>query len=137
VCSFDVRTGNVNKDESIYPLGSFCRSRDGKCLLVSCVREEQAELRILERKEGKTLRKFTGHVNNSLSLAVCFDHVDAHVACGSEDGIVRFWDLVTGQVAKSLRVENQLFINGITHHGARDCFVICGAGGFLQCYLNS
>lgn len=132
---FDVRMGKIDMDSSKYPIGSMAKSRDKKCILVSCMNKD-AMLKILESSSGKTLKSFTGHGNTTVSLGLCFDHLDARVASGSEDGIVRFWDLVKGNIVLSIKIPGEDAILGISHHPATNSFMVCGKNGTLKCYAS-
>ena len=45
-------------------------------------------------------------LNQSFKLDCCLTNTDAHVAGGSEDGYIYFWDLVDATVVSSFRAHS-------------------------------
>ena len=126
---FDVRTLQVTLDKGSFPIGSLAHSRDGKCVLLA-VLGQAAKLVLLERSSGKLLQSFSGHINSSYALACAFDHTDARVFSGSEDGIVRAWDLVSGSVERQFECDKSPVL-GLSHHPSLDILAFATARGSL------
>jgi len=130
---FDVRTGELIVDKGSSPLGSLAHSRDGKCVLVS-VLGPVARLELFERASGKVMRSFSGHTNASYALACAFDHLDARVFVGSEDGTAKGWDLVSGAVVKDYKGDSPVL--GLSHHPSLNWLCVGTASGYLSLYAT-
>lgn len=51
----------------------------------------------------------------SFKMDCCLTNTDAHVAGGSEDGFIYFWDLVDASVASSFRAHSSVVKSSLTH----------------------
>jgi mitogen-activated protein kinase organizer 1 len=132
--SFDVRKAEMCVDRiSASPLGSLALSRDGKCVLVT-VLGQPGSLELLEVSTGQRLRSFVGHANASYALACTFNHLDSTVLCGSEDGVLRTWDLVSGKVVAQVKFDSPVL--GVAHHPATDSYAVATAKGDLVVVID-
>lgn len=101
VRSYDIRQGLLSVDDVGAPVSSVCATNDKECLLVSCLDER---LRLLSVSDGEVLNAYFGHKNTSYKLdcgVVCDDSV---VSCGSEDGVLRVWDLAAEEGSEPVSV---------------------------------
>jgi len=131
--TFDVRSSRITVDKVGAPLGSLALSRDAKCVLVS-VLGQNARLALLERASGAVLRTFGGHANSAYSLACAFDHADARVFSGSEDSVVRGWDLVSGVVVTQIECDGPAL--GVAHHPSLALLAVGTAKGSLAVHVS-
>lgn len=133
--TFDVRTGKVYIDRTSIPIGCMSLSKDGKYVALSLL---NSMIQLLDRN-GSVVRTFQGHVNRSISLSSCLDHEQVHIGSGSEDGIVRFWDLSDGELALETSAFGNSAIQGpvlsVDHHPSRACFLVAGVSGLLKGFL--
>lgn len=93
VRSYDCRKGVLSVDELYAPVTSICLTRDGECLLCSCL---NGKLMLLDRETGELLASYSGHVNKDYRLQCGVLCDDSAVAVGSEDGSLCIWDLAGG-----------------------------------------
>lgn len=129
--TFDVRSKQLQTDEVKIPIGSIAKSKHSNLILASLV-HKQASLHLLNFLTGETISKFSGHTNSSLIVSSCFDHEDLRVASGSEDGILRIWDLKTQEVVLSINLEHPIL--GVSHHPFQPFFVGVGLNGLMKCF---
>ena len=83
-----------------HPVTCVSYTNDGNCVLATCM---DSKVRLFDKASGELLASYAGHKNSSYRVESCMTHGDAHVACGSEDGDVFFWDLVSGKQARPPR----------------------------------
>jgi WD40 repeat protein len=83
-----------------HPVTCVSYTNDGNCVLATCM---DSKVRLFDKASGELLASYAGHKNSSYRVESCMTHGDAHVACGSEDGDVFFWDLVSGKQARPTR----------------------------------
>ncbi|KAK2953758.1 putative Protein will die slowly [Blattamonas nauphoetae] len=98
--AYDVRMGKMIADDLHEPITSFAVSHDGNCYLASA---RGGTLRLVDRTDGRVLNRYRGHLHVQYNVQCSFLTDDAFVACGSEDGSVFVWDLVTAEIATVLR----------------------------------
>jgi len=113
--TFDIRAGRAITDKSNSPIIALALSRNREEILVALL-GHSAALRVLERSSGKTLGEFRGHVNEQFANGCCFDHQDALVWSGSEDGIVRAWHRDTSQNNLALELSCTAAVIYVAHH---------------------
>ncbi|KAL9252884.1 WD repeat domain-containing protein [Drosera capensis] len=124
VRTFDIRIGREISDDLGQPVNCISLSNDGNCILASCL---DSTLRLLDRSSGELLQEYKGHVCKSYKLDCCLTNTDAHVAGGSEDGYVYFWDLVDASVVSRFRA----------HASVVNVFVIpFDLRPFVSCFIH-
>ncbi|XJO72166.1 hypothetical protein BDV3_003321 [Batrachochytrium dendrobatidis] len=96
---YDVRTGRVTIDAVGHPIISARFSNDGNCILVNTL---DSKIRLFDKETGELLSEYTGHKNSDYRVVSTFSYTDAHVISGSEDGRICMWDLVEGNLEKTL-----------------------------------
>lgn len=70
---------------------SVVPTADNQTLLITTL---DSQIRLMDMSTGKMLNKFSGHLNASYRCRACFDHDEATVVCGDENGQVWAWDLM-------------------------------------------
>lgn len=73
------------------PVTSVVPTQDSQTILVTTL---DSHIRLMDNTSGKMLNEFTGHINNSYRCRACFDHAEATVICGDENGKIWAWDLL-------------------------------------------
>ena len=91
---WDVRTGKCSIDHIAKPLTNITWSQDGECLLVTCLDNTR---KLFDKSNGSLLNTYLGAPSTQYSLETVFDHSDAYVIGGDEDGAIHVWDLVTAK----------------------------------------
>mmetsp|Transcript_3651 Transcript_3651/g.6394 ORF Transcript_3651/g.6394 Transcript_3651/m.6394 type:complete len:136 (-) Transcript_3651:3474-3881(-) len=76
-----------------HPILSVCLSQDQMCLLVSCL---GSLLVLFDVLSGEVLALYKGHTAESFAVQAQLCLNDQGVVCGSEDGQLRYWDLLDG-----------------------------------------
>ncbi|KAI9102547.1 WD40-repeat-containing domain protein [Phlyctochytrium arcticum] len=97
--TYDIRMGDVTSDKVGHPVSSAVYSGDENCVLATCLDDT---LRLFDKDNGELLNEYKGHKNNSYRLISTLSYTDAHVVSGSEDGRICIWDLVEGDLVKSI-----------------------------------
>ncbi|CAL1708018.1 unnamed protein product [Somion occarium] len=91
VRTYDLRMGQLREDYIGYPVTSVVPSQDEHTYLVTTL---DSHVRLMDATTGKMLNDFTGHSIESYRCRSCFDHGEASVICGDENGQVWAWDLL-------------------------------------------
>jgi len=96
---FDVRRGLVTVDELGVPLVAVdaegaSSTVGGSGVLVAGL---DSTVRLVDRPTGSLLQSFQGHVHTSVKLDCAWLPGDRYATCGSEDGRVVVWDIVSGE----------------------------------------
>lgn len=98
--NYDMRMGRCVVDYvSTKGVTSVKSTEDGAAVLVSAL---DGKVRLMDKRNGKMLQGFSGHVNTELRVRSCFAEREEYVVSGSEDGIVWCWDLVSGECKAKL-----------------------------------
>ncbi|XP_004249878.1 uncharacterized protein [Solanum lycopersicum] len=119
VRTFDIRVGREISDNLGQPVNCISLSNDGNCILASCL---DSTLRLLDRSSGELLQEYKGHICKSFKTDCCLTNSDAHVAGGSEDGYIYFWDLVDASVVSSFRAHD-LVVTSVSYHPKENCMI--------------
>jgi len=88
---YDLRKGSLDTDFVGGIVASLNFTRDGQCVLVSCVGNS---VKLFDKSSGELLSEYTGHINREYRLDCTLDHTDKYVLSGSENGQVYCWNLV-------------------------------------------
>lgn len=116
VRTYDMRMGRVVDDNvGAAPLVSLALSSDGNVAAVATL-AGGGSIRLLERPGGVQLKAYTGHVNALYRCTPAFTADDAAVVCGSEDGSITFWDLVTGTVTERIPAAHKRVVSWVDAH---------------------
>lgn len=110
--TYDLRKGEVRRDQMGQPITSISLSNDGHIFLVSLLPDM---LRLIDKDDGTMYKEYVGHQNKEYQLDNCFSHDDAHVISGSENGSVYMWSLESGQLVHVLDAHSKT-VSGIAYH---------------------
>ncbi|KAK3419167.1 hypothetical protein EUGRSUZ_H04894 [Eucalyptus grandis] len=83
------------------------------------------------RSAGELLQEYKGHTCKSYKLDCCLTNTDAHVAGGSEDGYVFFWDLVDASVISKFRAHSSV-VTSVSYHPKEDCMITASVDGTIK-----
>lgn len=106
VRSYDMRAGKCLTDSLGAPVGAIALSHDRNCILAALPSKSAAaatggggDLLLLERGGGSVLNRYSGggHLHSVYRVVPALTSTDSHVVAPSEDGCVRFFDLVDGR----------------------------------------
>lgn len=129
VRAFDVRVGQQLTDDLQHPITCVRLSRDGQCVLASCL---DATCRLLDRDSGELLAEYRGHQNAGVKVECGLTYTDGHVVGGSEDGRVLFWELVEAEVVAELPAHPGKIVCSLDCHPSEGCMVTAGTDGFVK-----
>jgi mitogen-activated protein kinase organizer 1 len=112
VRAYDVRMGKCTVDTMPGAVTCVRATRDGGAYLVGCLQEQEARVRLMDRRDGTCLKAFGGgesaYVNRELRLRCSFGRNEALILTGSEtDGKVRAWDVLSGKMVGSVLVSGK------------------------------
>ena len=105
VRTYDMRIGKCLTDALGAPVGAIALSHDKNCILAALPSKSAAastggggDLVLFERAGGSVLNRYSGggHLHSVYRLLPALTSTDSHVVAPSEDGCVRFFDLVDG-----------------------------------------
>lgn len=122
---YDVRKGEMVSDCLVHPVTCVRFTHDGNCLLATCM---DNTVRLLDKSNGELLNSYTGHKNDSYKVESSMTRGDAYVACGSEDGRILFWDLVSGKLAHTLHGHSNI-VCGLSYHPNKSSMLSCSVDG--------
>lgn len=77
----------------------------------------------MDRTTGESLQEYKGHTCKSFKMDCCLTNSDAHVAGGSEDGKIYFWDLVDAQVVTSFQAHSSV-VTSVSYHPKDDAWFL-------------
>ena len=122
---YDVRMGEVVSDCLGHPITCVRFTRDGNCVLATCM---DSTVRLLDKANGELLNSYSGHRNESYKVESAMTRGDAYVACGSEDGKIFFWDLVSGKLAHQLHGHSNV-VCGLSYHPSKTALLSSSVDG--------
>jgi len=100
VRTYDIRAGLLQCDNFGSPITSTAHTKDGQCLVVSCL---DGTLRLMELKTGELLNTYNSHhTAGKYGLEVDILANDSTIITGSEDGACVLYDLVGADSVGSL-----------------------------------
>ncbi len=100
VRTYDLRKGQLQSDDVGSPITSMAVTKDGNCLVVSCL---DGTIRLMEIATGELLNTYEGHhTAGQYGLGVDVLANDATVLSGSENGECALYDLVRADSVKIL-----------------------------------
>lgn len=128
VRTFDIRIGRELVDNLGQPVNCISLSNDGNCALACCL---DSTLRLLDRSTGELLQEYKGHTCKSYKMDCCLTNTDAHVAGGSEDGFIFFWDLVDASVVSRFRAHASV-VTSVSYHPKDCCMLTSSVDGTVR-----
>lgn len=127
---YDLRLGRMAQDSLGCPATRVQLTRDGLCLLASCL---GGPLRLLDKSSGQSLQEFKGHKNIQFYLDCALSEDDAHVYSGSEDGVVCCWNLVEGTLIERLRHPTTTTVHSLSQHPSKPILLTATRGLVYLC----
>jgi len=61
-----------------------------------------SSIRLLDRTNGTVLKTYKGHLCDRYPTRCTFSPDESQIVTGSQDGVVRFYDLLTGKVVRAV-----------------------------------
>ncbi|KMZ64364.1 WD-repeat protein [Zostera marina] len=126
--TFDIRIGRELTDDLGHPVNCISLSNDGNCILASCL---DSTIRLMDRSSGELLQEYQSHTCKSFKMDCCLTNNDAHVASGSEDGNIYFWDLVDASVVSKFRAHASV-VTSVTYHPKDPCMITSSVDGTIR-----
>ena len=100
VRTYDLRKGLLQCDDFSSPITSTAHTKDGQCLVVSCL---DGTIRLMELETGELLNTYnSNHISGKYGLEVDVLADDSTIITGSEDGACVLYDLVRGNSVGTL-----------------------------------
>ncbi|XP_068658981.1 uncharacterized protein [Aristolochia californica] len=128
VRTFDIRIGRETVENLGQPVNCISISNDGNCVLASCL---DSCIRLLDRSTGELLQEYKGHTCKSYKMDCCLTNTDAHVAGGSEDGFIFFWDLVDASVISRFQAHASV-VTSVCYHPKDSCMITSSVDGTIR-----
>ena len=126
---YDLRNGHLITDlVGSHPITCVKFSEDGQCVLVNLSQNEP--VRLFDKSTGGLLQEFQGHRHNgNYRLDAAFDDTNKYVLCGSEDGCVYGWDILSAKIAFKLEHDQiPLTVHSLSHHHEKPLLVTAARG---------
>lgn len=92
---YDARRGTATTDRLGVPVCSLALSHDGRCYAAATL---DSRVRLLDRAGGRVLATYAGHTSTRFVAQCGLSFDDARVLCGSEDGALLCWDVLSERV---------------------------------------
>jgi pre-mRNA-processing factor 19 len=122
----DIKEGKTyiqSKDDQQSAFASIRFHPDG---LIFGVGTEQGPVKIFDVKTQKVAANFPGHTNKVVDL--CFSENGYHLATGSADGVVKFWDLRKGNNIHTLNFSEEKFaLTSLDYDHSGTYFAVAGS----------
>lgn len=109
-------------------LSSVSISSDGQCYLLSCL---DGVYRLFDRDSGALLNSYTGAIAKQTKQEACFDHTDAYVLAGSDDGVIYLWSLVEAKLVTRY-IGHTAAVTCVAWHPKSSAFVSASNDGTIR-----
>jgi mitogen-activated protein kinase organizer 1 len=119
--TYDLRKGILQADDCGSPITSMAATKDGQCVVVSCL---DGTIRLLQVDSGELLNTYSGHKAGNYGLQVGILASDATIITGSEDGVCILSDLVQAHRVQALEVSPGMPVCAIAAHPKLSSVVI-------------
>jgi mitogen-activated protein kinase organizer 1 len=128
--TYDLRYGRLTTDHMGDPITSMVVSGDGNCLLMSIL---TSCIRLIDRTNGELLNEYKadGFLNKESQVDSCLTSDDGAVISGSEDGAIRYWDLVSGELLRKLPGHTGV-VTRLAVHPSKNELLSVGIDGTLR-----
>eukprot|EP00916_Digyalum_oweni_P014308 GHVL01023496.1.p1 GENE.GHVL01023496.1~~GHVL01023496.1.p1 ORF type:complete len:316 (+),score=96.00 GHVL01023496.1:1-948(+) len=97
--TYDIRMGRVTIDYISKDITYIDISYDNKYILISAINIGNY---LLERSTGEIIKKYMGNKNEKYKIQSVFVPSGSHIVGGSEDNNICFWDIISGNVVKTV-----------------------------------
>jgi len=113
---YDLRNGSLVTDlVGSKPVTSVAFSEDGQSVLVNLCQGQP--LRLFDKATGQLLQEFEGHKHKGdYRIDAVLDQANEHVLCGSEDGSVYVWQLLSAKIVATLKHGDAGTVHSLSHH---------------------
>ncbi|TPX70416.1 hypothetical protein SpCBS45565_g01741 [Spizellomyces sp. 'palustris'] len=125
---YDIRMGDVITDKVGHAVTSATFSGDKNCVLVSSL---DSTLRLFDKENGELLNDYKGHKNDEYRLISCLSNTDAHVISGSEDGNIYMWDLVEGNLLRTIKAHDRA-VTCVAYHPKKAVMTSSSVDGMVK-----
>ncbi|CAG2116868.1 unnamed protein product, partial [Medioppia subpectinata] len=132
VRSYDIRKGIMNCDRTDASVSNVCLTRDGQCLLISCLNNT---VKLLDKSNGEVLAIYTGHSNSKYRIDSCLTDNDSVVLSGSEDGSVHCWSLIETTIIGKIGHDMHRVVHSLSSHPSANR-LLTAAEGFIYLWSN-
>lgn len=132
VRAYDLRGGRITTDHMGEAITSLAVSSDDNCLLLSILGGHG--VRLIDRSNGELLNEYSdsqGKISVSCQVDARFSRDDAFVVSGGEDGVIRCWDLVSGDLVRRLKAHQGVAARLVVHPTATE-MVSAGTDGTIR-----
>eukprot|EP00474_Spongospora_subterranea_P010754 CRZ11212.1 hypothetical protein [Spongospora subterranea] len=131
---YDMRAGRLTTDHMGEAITCLRVSADGNCVLVSLL---NSTIRLFDRSNSDLLNEYKSKefVNDKFQIDSCFAQDDAVVLSGAEDGIIRCWDLVSGELLKKLPGHKGVVIR-LAAHPTQNQLISAGNDGAIKIWRS-
>ncbi|XP_037927468.1 WD repeat domain-containing protein 83 [Teleopsis dalmanni] len=118
---YDLRAGELICDKVSESITCIALSRDEMCLVTAC---QDSVVRLLDCDDGGVLNEYKGHNASDYHIECGIMPNDKQILCGSDNGEVFLWDLLTGKVLQRIRISsNGGIINSLDTHPSAEQIV--------------
>lgn len=96
---YDLRKGIMQCDNLNHPITSIKLGTDSQCYLASLT---NSTIQLIDGPSGNVLNIFKGHCQEKYKLESIFSQDESTILSGSEDSKIYLWDILSGEVIKTL-----------------------------------
>lgn len=112
---FDVRKGQVFKDDIHIPVSSICVTSDGRSIAASCL---DSSIKLLDSAGGDQLGRYEGgHTASSYKIECGFTVEESCIVSASEDGRVCYYDVIDGRPVEQFTAHKGVVCSLAMHPG--------------------
>ena len=128
--TFDLRSGLTHCDSlgDQQPITHVSISNDGRSVLSVCM---GGRLLLTDIATGKLLNIYSGHRQENYKVEARILSDDRHLICGSEDGNIIMWDLVSARLRCSTRAHGKC-VASIASHPSSPQLLSAAADGLIK-----
>ncbi|KAI8099087.1 WD repeat domain-containing protein 83-like protein [Halteromyces radiatus] len=125
---FDIRQGQLYEDYIGSPITSSKISGDGNCILINTMDDT---IRLMDKTNGQLLNSFKGHRQQKYKIESALTYDDAHVISGSEDGHIYIWNVLEGNLMRTLDSHSGT-ISTLDCHPSKGVLISGGDDGMIR-----
>ncbi|CAJ0910675.1 16777_t:CDS:2 [Entrophospora sp. SA101] len=117
---YDLRMGALLTDYISHPVTSVTLSGDNNCILASSL---DSVIRLMDKENG--------HKNSTYKIHSCLSNDDSRIISGSEDGSIYIWDLLDGNLLKTIEAHSGI-VTYVTYHPRIDGMLSSSIDGLVK-----
>ncbi len=133
VRTYDLRKGHLQTDNLQDPITSVRVSEDQNTYLATCL---GGAIRMVDIHSGAVLKEYRGHEHSAFKTEACFESDHAGILCGSEDGSIVHWSLLSGAVTSRTPAAHRKAISSVAYHPEKPIFLTASYDGTVKCWDN-